>query len=390
MRPFSRSGLGVLAGATALAVSACGSSSTSSSSSHSSAPASSAAATTSTGQASTSAAAGSSQVQAAAAAIAPYEKTPTSIGVSQPLTRRPTGKTFDYIDDGTPFEEDLLVGVKQAAAVLGVKLQVIEQQGDTPQAVQTAWNQVVNNPPAVVLAPGDPTSLYHSQLVTLHSKHVPVVAFFTNEDPLLAANPYGPPQYQKLGTLEADYVIAKSGGNAHVLVLAVPEIAGLQGTVAAMVHQFKTGCSGCSVSTIDTQLTDIGKTDPSRVVSYMQQQPNTNWIVFTDADTQIGVPEALAGAGIHGVSMLSGSASKVNYAYIKSGLSTAEADQPAPFSGWALVDAGARVLDGQRVPPSFYPMKFITKPDVTFNLNSGWPDVPGYEQKFEKLWGTGQ
>ncbi len=376
MRTVSRSGgLVVLAVVAVTALSACGSSSRSTSA-------------TASGSASHGASGGSAQVRAATAAIAPYEKTPTSIGQTQPLRRRPTGKVFDFMDDGTPFEQNLLVGMKQATHALGVKLQVIQQQGDTPQAIQMSWDQVVAKPPAAVLAPGDPTILYHRQLAELHSRHIPVVAFFTNEDPLLSANIYGPPQYKTLGTLMADYIIAKSGGKAHVLVLAVPEISGLQGTVAAMLHQFKAGCPGCSASAVDTQLTDIGKNDPTRVVSYMQKNPSTNWIVFTDADTQIGVPEALAGAGVHNIDMLSGAGSKVNYEYIKNGLSTADASQPPSFSAWALVDAAARVLDGQAVPVSFFPMQFIAKPEVTFNLGQGWPDVPNYQQKFMKLWGV--
>ena len=329
-------------------------------------------------------------MQAAAAAIAPYEHTPTSIGQTQPLTHRPTGKVFDFISDGTPFDEQLLAGVQQATTALGDRLQVIQQQGDTPQAVQVAWNQVVSHPPAVVMGGGDPTILFHHQLSVLHAKHIPVVEFFTNEDPLLSANIYGPPQYAQLGKLEADYIIAKSGGKAHVLVLAVPEISGLQGTVAAMLKQFKSACSSCTASAIDTQLTDIGKNDPTRVVSYVQQNPSTNWIVFTDADTEIGVPEALAGAGVHGIQMLSGAGSKVNYAYIKSGVSTVDAAQPASFSGWALVDAAARVLSGMPVHVSFFPMEFLTKPDLTFDINQSWPDVPNFRQKFEALWGVGK
>jgi hypothetical protein len=334
------------------------------------------------------AASAASQIKAAQLAIAPFEKTPTSIGETQPLTKPVKGKVFDFINDGTPFEEALEVGVKQAVTALGDKLQVVSQQGDAPQAVQAAWNQVVAHPPAVVLSGGDPTALYQTQLKTLRSKHIPVVAFFTNEDPLLAANIYGPPQYKELGKLEADYIIAKSHGKANVLVVEVPQISGLQGDAAALLANLKSGCSGCAEGSIDTQLQDIGKNDPANIVSYMQKNPSTNWIVYVDADTEIGVPEALGGAGIHNVSMLTGAGGKVNYAYIKAGLSTVDASQPASFSGWALVDAAARVLDHQKVRVSFFPMEFLTKSTLTFNINNPWPDVPHYQKKFEALWGV--
>jgi ribose transport system substrate-binding protein len=365
----------------AVVVAGCGGSS-SSSSSTSGTPA----ANTSTSDA----AGGTNAVQAAAAAIAPYEKTPTSIGETQPLKHRPVGKTVDITYDGTPFEVQLLASVQQAARVMGLKLHVVQQQGDTPQATQIAANQVVTDAPAAAIIPGDPSVLYQRQLHELHARHIPVVTMFTNSDPLFAANIYGPPQYQQLGTLEADYVIAKSGGKAHVLVVQVPQIPGLQGTAAALTQTLKSKCPGCAVGSINTELSDIGKNDPNRVVSYVQQNPDTNWIVFVEPDTQIGVPEALAAAGSHGISMLSGAGSKVNYAYIKNGLSTADASQPASFSGWALVDATARVLDGQLVQVSFLPMEFLTKPDLTFNINQPWPDVPNYQQTFERVWGVHQ
>lgn len=328
----------------------------------------------------------SAQLKAAEAAIAPFETTPTSIGRSEPLAKPVKGKVFDVLDDGTPFVAQLVIGVQQAVAALGDKVRVITQQGDTPQAVQAAWNQIVANPPAVVLSEGDPTALYHTQLEALHAKHVPVVAFFTNEDPLLAANIYGPPQYRELGRLQADYIIAKSHGKANVLVLALPQIAGLQGSVNSLLATLKSSCSGCQEGYVDTQLSDIGKNDPGTAVSYLQKNPGINWIEFADPDEQIGVPEALAGAGVKGISEMTGAGGKVNYSYIKAGLSTVDASQPPTFSAWALVDAAARALDHQKIPVHFFPMEFLTKAQLTFNINNEWPDVPNFEKKFEALW----
>ena len=102
---------------------------------------------------------------------------------------------------------------------------------------------------------------------------MPVVAFFTNEDPLLAANIYGPPQYRELGRLQADYIIAKSHGKANVLVLALPQIAGLQGSVNSLLATLKSSCSGCQEGYVDTQLSDIGKNDPGTAVSYLRRTP---------------------------------------------------------------------------------------------------------------------
>ena len=106
----------------------------------------------------------------------------------------------------------------------------------------------------------------------------------------------------------------------------------------------------------------------------------------SDPDEQIGVPEALAGAGINGISQMTGAGGKVNYSYIKAGLSTVDASQPPTFSAWALVDAAARALDHQRIRVAFFPMEFLTKAQLTFNISQEWPDVPNFEKKFEGLW----
>jgi hypothetical protein len=67
-----------------------------------------------------------------------------------------------------------------------------------------------------------------------------------------------------------------------------------------------------------------------------------------------------------------------------------DASQPASFSGWALVDAAGRALAGQPVKASLFPMQFLTKQDLTFNIDQDWPDVPNFRQKFEALWGVGK
>ena len=67
-----------------------------------------------------------------------------------------------------------------------------------------------------------------------------------------------------------------------------------------------------------------------------------------------------------------------------------DASQPASFSGWALVDAAGRVLAGQPAHASLFPMQFLTKQDLTFNIDQDWPDVPNFRQKFEALWGVGK
>jgi ABC-type sugar transport system substrate-binding protein len=323
----------------------------------------------------------------AKAVIAPYVGVPTTLGgVTQNLKRLPKKNTrVDYLEIPAPIGQEIGDGMSRAAAALGIKLTTINA-GESPQTLQSAWSQVFQTPPAAVIILALPASEMTAELQEAKSKHIQVITLFTANSPL-TYDIYGNKQFKLLGKLEASFVIAKSGASANVAEFYEPELSGATLTSAVIQSTFTAHCPGCSFATQQLQLSGTGTTDPATVVSYLQAHPKTTWLIMADAGDAIGLPAALAQAGIHGVKILTGGGGAVNYAYIKAGEQYADASESPQYMGWAMIDATARVLAGQRLQFSFIPLQFITAKAITWNIKNPWPSVPNYERKFERLWG---
>jgi ABC-type sugar transport system substrate-binding protein len=325
---------------------------------------------------------------AAKAAIAPYLNVPTTLGgVTQQLKKLPKkGTRVDYLEVPAPIGQEIGDGMSRAAAAIGFKLTTINA-GESPQTLQSAWSQVFQTPPAAVVILALPASEMTAELQEAKSKHIPVITLFTANSPL-TNDIYGNPQFDTLGRLEANFVIAESGAKANVAEFYEPELSGASRTSYVIQKTFTAHCPGCSLTTQQLQLSGIGSTDPGTIVSYLQAHPQTTWLIVADAEDAIGLPAALAQAGIHGVKILTGGGGAVNYAYIKAGGEYADASESPQYMGWAMVDATARVLAGQKLQYSFIPLQFITAKAITWNIKNPWPSVPGYTHKFEQLWGV--
>ncbi len=320
--------------------------------------------------------------------IARYLKVQTTLGgLTQKLKRIPKGKTIDYFGSSLPISQEFDAGIGAAAKAIGMKLTTINA-GFTPQTISSAFSQAFQAPPAAILLLGTPASEITPQLQEAQAKHIPVITLFTSPSTYWAANIFSNTQFARLGRLEADFVIAKSAAKANVAVFYEPELPGAAGTTAFIQSTFKSGCPSCVVGTQKLPLSGVASTDPAAVVSYLQAHPSVNWLLLEDAEDAVGVPAALAQAGIHGVKILTGGGNSVNYAYIKAGQQTADASQSPYFMGWALVNATAQVLTHQAVQVGFIPLQFITASAITWNIKNPWPAVPGYPKLFEKLWGV--
>jgi ribose transport system substrate-binding protein len=328
-------------------------------------------------------------VAAAQKVIAPYLKTPTTLGaVTQKLKAIPKGKTVDFLEQPVPIGQEYQVGITHAAAAIGMKATTINA-GLTPATMSSAWSQVFQTPPSAVIILGVPANEIVPELQEAKADHIPVVTDFTTNSPYWAADIIGNTQFGLLGKLEANFVIANSDAKAKIADFYEPDLPGAAGITTSFEQTIRSDCAGCQLGTPQTiSLEGVGATDPATVVSYMQAHRGDNWLMLPDADDAIGVPSALANAGIHGVKILSGGGSSINYEYIKTGAEYADASQSIYYMGWALIDATARVLAHQSVQIGLIPLEFITKKDLTWNINDPWPSVPSYQKKFENLWGV--
>ena len=376
---------GIAAALVAVSLAACGSSSGASSSASSSPGGS-------TGSSSGSASAG---VVRAKQELQPLLKLPTSIGISTPLKASPKGKTVDYIECGVTECKNIGDSIVQAAGVLGIKV-VRVAAGNTPESTSSAFQQAVSNHPDGVITSGVSKSIYAKQLAELRAAKIPVVAMGTADLPGdgLAQVLLGRRSYLSSGRDAADWSIVDSNAKAKVLLVTAPVFDFNKPLTQGFQATMKQNCPGCSVHVLPVSADAIGQAVPGQIVSYLQRNPDTNYVITSFGSLMLGVPAAVRGAGLSGkVSLFTVAASQADFKYAKTGLEKGNLSSSTQYLGWVAADQIARAMTGQHpaqiVDDAKLPwFHLFTKKDITWNTTSesGWPYFNGYQAQFSKLW----
>jgi ribose transport system substrate-binding protein len=367
-------GLLALLAVAAVALSACGSSDTSSSTAGSSS--------------------GGARTPAADKVAAQFAQRPTQIPVTQPIGKPiPTGKQIDFINCGVTACTILYKNLVQAAKSVGWTVKQINTQG-TPETVQAAWKQAVNDRPDAVIASGFPRSVFAQQLKQLQALKIPVLEASTDDvegggiDLILN----GPKAMSPIGQILAAWVAKDSGAKAHTLYVDLPNF-----NILKPVHQYfdqyyAKYCAGCKVDTLDIPVTAIGKDVPDRIVSYLRAHPDINYVAYSLGSLNVGVPAALRQAGLADkVKIIVDVGDAENYQYIASGQTHAATSFSNVESPWVWVDALARRFTGQSIAvdrQAKLPLMLITKDNLISTANE-FPMVADYQQQWKKLWGKG-
>lgn len=367
--------------ATGTALSACGSASSTSST------------TVAGAAASTHSPASSGSVQEARAAIAPYLGKPGPFGVSEALKRVPRGAHVVYVNCGQPDCQLIYSALVPAANALGVNLTQVAA-GSTVQGIASAFNSVLQTKPSAVIDPAIDPVLWGPQLKQLQAQHIPVVGI---ELPVGAGNGItavlvGPQANDQVGKLQADYAYAQSGAKTNAAFVTVPEFRAFTGQANAFAKELRRLCSTCKAAITQVPAASVGSTAPSQIVSYLQKNPDTNWIALAFDAMGQGLPQAMRAAGLS-VQIVGAAPTPVTLQYIKDGQETASLGSSQATVAWMAMDAVARAITGQKLgaDESFGqpPRQFLTKADITFNPQAGWLPYPDYQARYKKLWGVG-
>jgi ribose transport system substrate-binding protein len=239
------------------------------------------------------------KLTAARALVEKLSAPPTSIGRLTAL-RDPAklkGKTFVYMSCAAPicvhYQPDFVAATK----ALGAKAQVI-YTGPTPTSIQQAWSQLAAErpAPAAVVAPANPPELFQSALRQVLANGTKVVLFNT---PLptpkgVSGVVYRPSDSAAIGRTQASLVYELANGNpGHVLFVAAPQFTALTAGTAAFKATMQSDCASCQVSVLNVQASDIGQSIPTKVVSFLQANPDVKYVVTQFGDLETGVPQAI-------------------------------------------------------------------------------------------------
>lgn len=334
-----------------------------------------------------------SALRAATDAVADNSGAPTSLGLTEALASKPEGKTVYEIEFPGPVGQVVGDAVVEACAQLGCEVTRVPM-GLDPASQAAAWDRAVRDKPDAVVSAGVTTALVGKQMRQLREAGIKVVVFIsdavagTDVDVNLA----GPERMAADGTLQADWMATDSEGRANVVAYDFPDLPYTEPWGAAVEDELATTCPSCTVD-IQHYGFAIAKQFPGRVVSYLQQHPEVNYIALTYGDQMVGLPQALSAAGLSDkVKVVGRAGTSLNFQIIKDGgPQVADIGFPVRMFSWGLVDAAARLLAGQDATAPYATVTQILTPGtITFEPKDtpSWFGVQDFEAQFAESWGV--
>ena len=369
-----------------------------SSSEETSAPTESEAPASSEAPTETEAPAGNDEVAAAEAIVAELRTIPTDITVTvAPSAAVPTGIKVAWLACELPSCTEVGEDWPAIAEALGWELKVINVTSAAPGAgVQEAIDWGAN----YISISGSPVAAFQEQYDAAIAAGIKFAFAYNGEAPAegILTSISGNDAVYDAGSKIANYIIADSGAAANVLMVnvqmfpvLVAEEEGIRDTLAA-------GCSACTFDVLPVAIEDIGVNVPNLVASYLQENPETNYVTYAFSALPIGVTAALQAAGLDGqITQVGVDFDKTGLTEIVDGTHKAWTSNPKAYSGWLM--AHAMILDAigdeyteretAEVLPNFVlDDATIAQEIIDSSELSNWKGPEGYADQFLALWGV--
>lgn len=340
---------------------------------------------------------GSANVAAAEKAMQPYVGHPSPFPVEEPLKEPlPSDTKMIYMQCGSPICQLQWPMYEAAGKALGVEMTRIKA-GSQAQEVANAFDTAVAEEPDAVLIPAIEPSLYRSQLEQLQGNGVTVATsgVINPEEYGIEAFTFGRASVETTGKLLAAKAVAEKGDEAEIVYYEVPELSFIPVQREAFEAELENLCPECAERAryVQIPLSTIGNTAPNRMVSDLQQNPDTNIAVFSSNEMAEGLAAALRTAGITELITYGFGSTPANLQDIREGEETASLEIDLPVDVWSTVDVAARSILGQEFSPAektgtppVPDFQFLEQKDITFDPTNGWTGYPEFEERFSELW----
>ena len=376
--------------ATALFVAACGSDSSSSGSSEPAATDSTAA---STGG---SSATGSGD---AAAVVEKFTQVPTEVIQTEALSKKPDAKKVTFIVCADPSCVVLSDYLKEAVSALGWEFTSINAPAtDFGSAVQ----QAIDTKPDFIAGTGTDAAAFQPQYDAMKAAGIPYFTCYATDVPQgsennLYANCYDASAAQEYSKVLVDWIINDSAGKANALVVNLPAFPILSAQADGAKAQFA-NCSECTVKSLDLTLDDLTSGGTANaIVSFLQSNPDIDYLYLTYSGFEPGLAEALASAGLADKVKIAGTQGlQPQMQAIIDGKEDVWTALPQEYAMWTLADQMARVANDEwdsanertnAIPP-FFLVDTAEAAQSLVTLDNGWPGPEGFKDSFKQLWGV--
>lgn len=331
--------------------------------------------------------------------VAQFSQRPSSLGLTGSVGSVPAGKTVYYIQGQGPAGAASAASFKQAAAAVGWDGKTVLVASQTPQGFQQAFNTALQDTTtsAIVSASVDPSAL-SAQVTVARGRDIPVVIL---SSPIASAGDIislgGPSSLAYAGTLEADYILANTKGNANVLLATAAAFPALDIMASGFKTEWEKVCPKCATPLVyEAPLASFGSNFPSLLTAYLQGHHGINYIDFGFNDEMIGVQSALNAAGLGSVKSITFNQGPETNSLL-GGLLQAEIGFPLLENPWLAIDALIRHFNGKSTAPdeafngptSPYSW-YVTKSSLAqadLSPADNWPLDASYITQFKSLWG---
>jgi ribose transport system substrate-binding protein len=285
-------------------------------------------------------------------------------------------------------------GVEDAAKVIGWPVRVIDGQG-SPSGISAAFGQALSLKPAGIVVGGFDPNTISSQIAQANAAGITIIGWHALSNP-------GPSTSPKLFTnvttnvadvakISAQWIIAKSGGNAGVVVFtdnSIPFAAGK----AKMIEDDLAQCSSVKILQVENiPIPDAGTRTPQEFSSLVSRFPATwtysvaiNDLYFDNAATPLRAAGKSGSAAPYNVG--AGDGSNAAFQRIASAqYQAATVPEPLEEEGWQIVDEFNRAFNG-KAASGYVPAVHVTDASNVGNSTS-WDPQNGYQQVYTKIWG---
>ena len=337
------------------------------------------------------------------AAVDGWRQIPTTIPITTPLPSLPPKKKVVFFQCEDPATCNQESQIKPPLAALGWEVVTVNAKLADPTA---GWDAALQaNPDFIALPTASPFAAIETQLAETKKRGIHVISMFGGEVGTglnrngVTIQIDGQDSDPRRVTQVIDW-IALDNPDAHIAYVTFPDFPILVTRSKLLRTVASTDCPGCKITDLEVPLSEYGTgAIPGRVVSFLQQNPDTTHLYFSFNGPFTGVPEALKLAGLDKSVKLVGEA--INQAILNGivdGTVAMFVARDSTYTEWQTVDAMARIalgLDLTKMAEQYAvePTVIVDSPELAKQLLQShdpfyYAGPTGLEDQFKKLWGV--
>lgn len=291
--------------------------------------------------------------KAAQAQVDKYQGEPQARQPETLSAKPPTGKEAVAISCPLPICTEVTGLFVEATKDLGWDTRVIVPEF-TPESYVSAFESAIQlHPDYLYYIATQPNDVITTQLEKAKAAGIPVIVNSPAPDtkiggdsPQVAAVA-GANQVKQYSELMADIVVADAKDLDHITYMYDP-------ASPAYVYQYQVfsdriKAAGGKVAPFEINQGDAGATLLGQITSYLQRTPDTEYFVTAHDNLIIGLPDAIATAGLESPKIIGQNPGKDNIEYLKKGTEFATVQWGSFDAHWDAADLFARLSVGDSI-----------------------------------------